>query len=67
MRHQSESWSGSGEVGGAVTEYDRVKVDSVFVDQVEVGEVSRQVWTGNLDLPVTLGLQPADRALGWRR
>src|SRR5690606_7762595 len=28
----------------------------------KVSEASRQVWTGNLDLPVALGLQPADRA-----
>lgn len=62
MRYQSEWWPGSCEVGCAVTEYDRVKVNPVFVDQTKVSEASRQVWTGNLDLPVALGLQPADRA-----
>ena len=62
MRYQAEGWSGAGEVGCAVAEYNRVKVNPVFVDQTEFSEASRQVWTGNLDLPVVLGLQSADRA-----
>jgi hypothetical protein len=62
MRHKAEWRPGSGEVGCAVTEYNGVKVNSVLVDQAEVREASRQVWTGNLNLPVALGLQPPNRA-----
>ena len=46
-----------------MTEHDGVQVDSILIDQAKFGEASRQVRAGNLDLPVALGLQLADRAL----
>src|SRR5262245_7120803 len=63
VRHQAERRSGSGEIWLAMTEHDRVQVDSILIDQAKFGEALRQVRASNLDLPVALGLQLADRAL----
>jgi hypothetical protein len=40
-----------------------VQVDAILIDQAKFGEAVRQVRASNLDFPVTLGLQLADRAL----
>src|SRR5690606_10241130 len=63
MSHQAKRRSGAGKVRIAVAEHDGVQVDTIFVDQAELGEGSRQVRPRDFDLPVALGLQLADRAL----
>ena len=57
MGHKAERRPGSGEIRLAVTKHDGVQVDSILIDQAKFGEASRQVWAGNFDLPVALGLQ----------
>jgi hypothetical protein len=37
-----------------------VRVDSMLIDQAKFGEALRQGRASNFDLPVPLGLQPAD-------
>src|SRR4029079_18978244 len=49
--------------GLAVTEHDRVQVDPILINQTKFGEALRQVWAGDFDLPVALGLQRAYLAL----
>ena len=61
MSHKAERRPGSGEISLAVTEHDRVQVDSILIDQAKFGQASRQVRASNFDLPVALGLQLADR------
>lgn len=63
MSHKAERRPGSGEIWLAVTKHDGVQVDSILIDQAKFGEAMRQVRASNLDLPVALGLQLADRAL----
>ena len=63
IRHKAERWPGSGEIWLAVTKHDGVQIDSILIDQAKFGEALRQGRTGNFDLPVSLGLQLADRAL----
>jgi hypothetical protein len=46
-----------------VTKHDGVQVNSILVDQAKFGQALRQVRASNLDLPVALGLQLADRGL----
>ena len=46
-----------------MTKHDGVQVDAILIDQAKLGEALRQVRASNLDLPVALGLQFADRAL----
>src|SRR5262245_26751119 len=50
MRHEAERWPGSGEIGFAMTEHDRVQVDPILIDQAEFGEAVRQVRPGHFDL-----------------
>jgi hypothetical protein len=61
--HEAERWPGACEVGRAVTEYDRMQVDPILIDQAELGEAPGQAGAGNLHLPVALGCQSADRSL----
>jgi hypothetical protein len=60
---EAERRRGSGEIWLAVTKHDGVKVDSILIDQAKFGKAFRQVRAGNVDIPVALGLQLADRAL----
>jgi hypothetical protein len=43
--------------GLAVAKHDGVQVDPVVVNQAKLGEASRQIRAGDLDLLVLLGLQ----------
>src|SRR3990170_4654788 len=61
--HKAERRPGSGEIWFAVAKDDGVKVDSILIDEAELGETVRQVRASNFDLPVALGLQLADRSL----
>src|SRR5881398_2119068 len=63
MSHKAERRPGSGEIWLAVTKHDGVQVDSILIDQPKFGEALRQVRASNFDLPGTLRLQLADRAL----
>ena len=63
MRGKAERRPRPGEIGFAVTEYDRVKVDSILIDQAEFGETFRQGRTGNLDLALAFGFQRSNRSL----
>ena len=60
--HKAERRPGSGEIWFAVTQYDRVQVDAILIDQAKFGEAVRQGRAGNLDLPVALGFQLANCA-----
>jgi hypothetical protein len=62
MGHEAERRPGTGEIGLAVTKHDGMQVDSILIDQAKFGKALRQVRARNLDLPVALGLQRADRA-----
>src|SRR6185503_18329680 len=61
--HKPERRPGSREIWLAMTEHDRVQVDSILIDQAKFGEAVRQVRAGNFDLPGALGLQLTNRAL----
>ena len=63
ISHKAERRPGSGEIWLALTKHDGVQVDPILIDQAKFGEAVRQCRAGNFDLPVTLGLQRADRAL----
>src|SRR5438270_9648710 len=63
IRHKAERRPGSSEIWLAVTKHDGVQVDSILIDQAKFGEALRQVRASNFDLPGTLRLQLADRAL----
>src|SRR5262245_22859655 len=63
MSHKAERRPGSGEIWLAVTKHDGVQVDSILIDQAKFSKAVRQVWAGNFDLPVALGLELADRTL----
>src|SRR3990172_13058786 len=61
--HKAERRPGSGEIWFAVAKDDGGKVDSILLDEAELGETVRPVRASNFDLPVALGLQLADRSL----
>jgi hypothetical protein len=63
MGHKAERRPGPGEIWFAVTKHDGVQVHSILIDQAKFGEALRQARASNLDLPVALGLQLADRGL----
>ena len=46
-----------------MTEHDGMEVESILIDKTEVGHASRQIWSGNGDLPSEPSLQPAYRRL----
>jgi hypothetical protein len=41
----------------------RVKIEAILVDKTKVGQASRQVWSGDCNLPNELGLQPTCQRL----
>ena len=40
-----------------------MEVDSILINKTKVGQASRQVWSGNFNLPNELSLQPTYRRL----
>lgn len=62
MRHQAEPRPGAGEIGVAVTQYDRVQVNPILVDQAKFSEAVRQDRASHFDLAIVLSLQLAHRA-----
>jgi hypothetical protein len=61
--HKAERRSGAGEEGLAATKYDGMEVQPILIDETKVGQASRQVWSGNFNLPNELSLQPTHRRL----
>ena len=54
---------GPGEERLAATQHDGAEVEPILVDEPKVGQTSRQLWSGNLDLPVEPGFQPTYKGL----
>ena len=42
-----------------MTKHDGVEVEPILIDKTKVGQASRQVWSGDFNLPNELSLQPA--------
>ena len=61
--HKAERRAGAGEEWLAATKYDWMEVDSILINKTKVGQASRQVWSGNFNLPNELSLQPTYRRL----
>ena len=61
--HKAEPRPGAGEERLARPEHDGMDVESILVNQTKVGQAPCQVWSGHVDLPVKLSLQPADHRL----
>ena len=53
---------GTGEIGLALAEHDRVHVDAIFIDQAQFGETVRKLRPSHFNFPGEFGLQCADRA-----
>ena len=56
--HKAERRPGAGEEGLAATKHDGVEVQSILINKTKIGQASRQVWSGNFNLPNELSLQP---------
>ncbi len=57
--HKAEGWPGPGEERRAMAEHERPEIESVFIDKTKAGQASRQLWSGNVDLPRGPGLEGA--------
>jgi hypothetical protein len=57
--HKAERRPGAGEEWLAATQHDGVEVESIFINKTKIGQASRQVWSGDFNLPNALSLQPA--------
>jgi hypothetical protein len=40
-----------------VTEHDRAEIKSILINKTKVGQASRQVWSGDVNLPDEPGLK----------
>jgi hypothetical protein len=49
--HKAERRPRAGEEWLAATKDDGMEVESILVNKVKVGQASRQVWSGNFNLP----------------
>jgi len=58
-RDKAERRSGTGEVRLAAAKDVRAHVETVLVDQTEIGEARRQIRTRDVDLSLNVRLQPA--------
>jgi hypothetical protein len=56
--HKAEWRPGAGEERLAATQYDGVEVEPILIDQTEVSQTSRQLWSGDVNLACALSLQP---------
>ena len=61
MSHKVEWRPRSGKIWLAVTKHNGVQVDSILIDQAKFGQALRQARASNLDLPVALGNQLAEK------
>ena len=55
---KAERRPGAGEEWLAAAQHDGVEVDAIRIDQAEIGQASRQVWSGDVNLACALGFQP---------
>src|SRR5262245_42920504 len=46
-----------------MTKHDGMEVESILINQTKIGQAPCQVWSGNVNLPIQLSLQPAYRRL----
>src|SRR5262245_53226913 len=46
-----------------MTKHDGMEVESILINQTKIRQAPCQVWSGNVDLPIHLSLQPAYRHL----
>src|SRR5260370_9161792 len=60
---KAEPRPGAGEERLAMTKHDGMDVESILINQTKVGQAPCQVWSGYVDLPFQLSLQPADHHL----
>src|SRR5579859_4689888 len=60
---KAEPRPGAGEERLAMTKHDGMDVESILIDQTKVGQAPCQAWSGYVDLPFQLSLQPADHPL----
>ena len=49
--HKAERRPGAGEEWRAVTENEGAEVESILINKTKVGQASRQVWSGDVNLP----------------
>ena len=56
--HKAERRPRAGEEWLAATKHDGVEVESILINKTKVGQASRQVWSGNCNLPNEPSLQP---------
>jgi hypothetical protein len=49
--HKTERRPGAGEEWRAVTEHEGTEVESILINKTKVGQASRQVWSGDVNLP----------------
>ena len=61
--HKAQRRPRTGEEWLPVSNHDRVQVESILIDQTEIGEALRQLWPANFNLPGKLTLQPTYRRL----
>src|ERR1700722_17068084 len=61
--HKAQRRPRAGEEWLAVTKHDGMQVESILIDQTEIGEALRQLWSANVNLPGKLSLQPTYRRL----
>src|SRR5580704_10671273 len=54
---------GAGEEWLAATKHHGAEVESILINKTKVGQASYQVWSGNINLPNELSLQPTYRRL----
>jgi hypothetical protein len=55
---KAERRPGAGEERLAATQHDGVEVESILIDETQVSQASREVWSGDVNLACALGLQP---------
>jgi hypothetical protein len=49
--HKAERRPGAGEEWRAVTEHEGAEVESILINKTKVGQASRRVWSGDVNLP----------------
>jgi hypothetical protein len=48
---QGGAAAGAGEEWRAVTKHERAEVESILINKTKVGQASRRVWSGDVNLP----------------
>src|SRR5262245_56785262 len=61
--HKAERRPGADEEWLPMAKHDGMEVESILINQTKIGQAPCQVWSGNVNLPIELRLQPAYRRL----